>query len=101
LIFRGQPLKIFEKQAPMCTLGVGGKPFERGWAGLAELIIPLGEDLLADLSLRLGGALGEVDPSSLDLALLLRESDKDLLLYPVWACCSAPAAAEAVVSWPN
>ena len=29
-IRRGQPLKTLEKQAPMCTLGVGGRPFERG-----------------------------------------------------------------------
>jgi len=42
----------------------------------------VGEDLRADLSLRLGGALGDVDPSSLDLALLVLESESDRLRYP-------------------
>jgi len=31
---RGQPLKILEKQAPMCTLGVGGSPLEMGRGGV-------------------------------------------------------------------
>ena len=55
----------------MCTLGVGGKPLEMGCCccfkgsplrlpALPEFSIPVGLDLLADLSRRRGGALGEV-----------------------------------------
>ena len=62
----------FEKQAPMCTLGVGGKPLDIGWGFAGSLLkvleedmvealsIPVGEDLLFDRSLLLGGALGEL-----------------------------------------
>ena len=62
----------FEKHAPMCTLGVGGKPLDIGWGFAGSLLkvleedmvealsIPVGEDLLFDRSLLLGGALGEL-----------------------------------------
>lgn len=30
----GQPLKIFEKHAPICTFGVGGNPFDTGRGGV-------------------------------------------------------------------
>lgn len=36
-ILNGQPLNIFEKQAPICTFGVGGKPFETGRGGVWRL----------------------------------------------------------------
>ena len=62
----------------MWTFGVGGKPLDMGWGftgsllnveeeDMAELLIILvvGEDLLLDRSLLdLGGALGELEPSS-------------------------------------
>lgn len=30
----GQPLNTFEKQAPICTLGVGGSPLDIGRGGV-------------------------------------------------------------------
>lgn len=30
----GQPLNIFEKQAPICTFGVGGNPLDTGRGGV-------------------------------------------------------------------
>ena len=62
----------------MWTFGVGGKPLDMGWGftgsllnveeeDMAELLIILvvGEDLLLDRSLLdLGGAFGELEPSS-------------------------------------
>lgn len=36
-IRNGHSLKIFEKQAPICTFGVGGKPFETGRGGVCRL----------------------------------------------------------------
>ena len=61
----------FEKHAPMCTLGVGGKPCEMGCCCLMPseprvLLRLLVELRVADLSRRRsrGGALGEDEPSS-------------------------------------
>lgn len=34
LIISGQPLNTFEKQAPIWTFGVGGKPFAIGLGGV-------------------------------------------------------------------
>ena len=75
----------FEKQAPICTLGVGGKPLEMGCCccfkgsplRLPEFSMPVGDDLRADLSRRRGGALGEVlDPSS--------EKETQEIIFPVY-----------------
>lgn len=47
----------------MWTLGVGGSPLESGACLSASAVnILLGDDLREDL--RLGGALGDVEPSS-------------------------------------
>lgn len=44
-IFKGHPLKTFEKHAPICTLGVGGRPlligFGTSFFSFLERFVPL------------------------------------------------------------
>ena len=82
----------FEKHAPMCTLGVGGKPLDIGWGFAGSLLkvleedmvealsIPVGEDLLFDRSLLLGGALGELS-SMKKIEMQFHEKKKYKLLF--------------------
>lgn len=66
----GQPLNTFEKQAPMCTFGVGGSPFDTGFGcdddvddeEEEEPVGGVGEEdgrLPERSRLRRGGAFGE------------------------------------------
>uniref|UniRef100_A0A6B0UP21 Putative secreted protein n=1 Tax=Ixodes ricinus TaxID=34613 RepID=A0A6B0UP21_IXORI len=66
-ILRGQPLNTLEKQAPMCTFGVGGRPLLTGFRGV------LATRCVRFFSFLRGGASGRYPlectfswPSSLD-----------------------------------
>merc|ERR1719158_2541762 len=76
---RGQPLNTLLKQAPMCTLGVGGSPLLIALGAWSVLLLLVCLPSLSPLSLGglLGGARGLPAPPFCVLALL---SDSDLCL---------------------
>ena len=47
-IFPNCVLLTFEKQAPICTFGVGGKPFDIGW-GFTGSLLNVEDDDMAEL----------------------------------------------------